>query len=120
MATRTDIPGPTGQPFFQGTHKRLHFTLTDQDGAALDITDVTLSWQVSASAAGTVLLSKTTGGGGITITDAAAGQFRVALAPADTAALAGVYYWECRLTDLSGNVSVVAWGYLTIRTALTA
>lgn len=52
---------------------------------------------------------------GVTVTNAAGGIFTVTLAPADTTALCGDYRHEAEITDVSGNISTVMTGLLSVQ-----
>lgn len=99
-----------------GDHADLQFTVVDADGVAVNITGATISWKCAADADSAAIVTKTTASG-ITITNGAAGIFKVALAPADTTSISGVYYHEAQMT-LSGAVTTVAVGKLTIEKTL--
>lgn len=62
------------------------------------------------------LLTKTIGSG-ITVTDAAAGKFTVALDPADTLKFSGGYYHEAKAFDVSRPYTIVT-GQITFETTL--
>lgn len=92
---------------FAGDDFILEFTVTDEDGTALNITGASISWVVWDGS--TAVLTKTTASG-ISITDAAAGEFRVTLAPADT------YTLEPKAYAHGANVSIEAGAYMTVAT----
>ena len=107
----------TGQNFtmWSGDTKVLEVTITDSDGAAVDLTGATISYVLQRnvnSAAATI--SKTTDDG-ISITDASGGVFQITLDASDTASLSGSYYHECQITDASGNASTVFTGTVTMK-----
>lgn len=106
-----------------GNKRVQRFTVTDEDAVgspAKDLTGFTAKWALSRfNAAGTEFLTtpvvtKTTGGGGIVITDATNGILEVTLDVADTSALFGTFYFELEVVDGSSNPLVVATGTLTI------
>ena len=106
--------------FFAGNPRFYDFTIADDDnpGSALNLTGMTARFALSRFTSSntystTAILEKTTASG-IVITSAAAGQLRVSLDPADTAALAGDYYFELEIVDASSNPVVVATGTITI------
>ena len=101
-----------------GDDQDLAFTVKDEAGSAVDITGFTIAWRLATHVTAPMLVSKATGGG-ITITDAVQGEFTVALAAADTAGLAGVYYHEAELTDGGGDISTIATGHVTLHGGLT-
>jgi len=97
---------------YSGDSKSLAITITDSDGVAVDLTGATVKYAIAASATATTkLVSKQTGGLGITT---ASNVATVPLVPADTASLAGIYYQECEVTDTSGNVSTALVGTVVI------
>ena len=96
-----------------GDSRRLQFTVTDAAGAAVDLTGATITWALATKLGGTTLLTKTIGAG-ITVNGASAGQFYVAVDPADTASLAGTYYHEAEVVDALANKATVAVGTLTV------
>ncbi|QQP93559.1 hypothetical protein IGS68_33605 (plasmid) [Skermanella sp. TT6] len=95
--------------------------ITDQAGAAMNLTGVTAIWQASqgtpARFSPTPVLTKTTDAG-ITITNAAAGELQIDLEPADTVSLSGDFYHELQLTDASGAVTTPLKGVMHIRKQL--
>lgn len=100
-----------------GDHADLQFTVVDSTGTAVNITGATISWKCAAAVdSASALFTKTTASG-ITITNGAAGIFKVSILPADTTALSGVLYHEAQMT-LSGAVTTVAVGKLTIEKTL--
>jgi len=101
---------------WSGDDKVLTVTVTDGSGTATNLTGATINYELQALPPdGVALLTKTTGGGGISITDAAAGTFEITIAAADTASLSGVYFHECQVVDSSGNVSTIFTGRVNIR-----
>lgn len=111
--------------FVQGNDITLEFTVTDEDGAALDITGATVKWSLKRAIGETADLTKQTGGSGITLTDADGGVFEVELTDTDTAALYGEYVHEAVIIDALGKVRTVTesdsgFGKLTIRKRITS
>ena len=74
----------------------LEITAKDSDGTALDLTGLTVKWSLARVNTSPALLTKTVGSG-ITVTNAALGQFKVELTPTDTASFSGEYYHEVRV-----------------------
>jgi hypothetical protein len=97
---------------FSGDTKVLQITVTDEAGAAIDLTGVDLVWVLAKKVTAAPLVTKEIGTG-ITITDAAAGKFEVAIAPADTENIKGDYYHECQM-DAGGAISTIMTGKVTI------
>lgn len=77
------------------------YTITDQDGAAVSLSGATILWQLKLTSDDTALIEKTTSSG-ISITDAAGGEFEVTLTDTDTDIDVGEYYIEALITDASG------------------
>lgn len=102
---------------YAGDTQQIVVTVTDEAGAALDMTGCALVY-VMCDAAGAELLRKTTADGEITI---AGNVAAVAIDAGDTTALAGVYvYHEMQITDTLGNVSTLLAGTVTfVRTRIT-
>jgi hypothetical protein len=105
-----------------GNKRVLAYTVEDSDagdGSAKDLTGLTVKWALSKMSSDgtystTAILEKATGGNGITVTDAAAGELEVDLDAADTSDLAGDYYFELEVYDATPEGVVVATGTLTI------
>lgn len=107
-----------------GNKRTMAFTVTDEDagdGSPKDLTALTIKFALSSiSPSGQYsteyLVQKTSGGGGITVTDATAGELEVDLDPADTASLGGRdVHFELEVFDGSGEGVVVAEGTLTVK-----
>jgi transcription elongation GreA/GreB family factor len=102
-----------------GDTRRLEVTVVDEASAAVDLTTASsIIWALSKKDAdsvaprGSSLVSKDIGSG-VTVTDAVNGRVDVAIASADTAALAGDYYHEIQVT-MGGDISTVLYGTVTI------
>lgn len=106
--------------FFIGEDRVLRFTVVDADGVAVNITGWALEWVLRVVPASTAAsLTKTTGGGGITITSGAGGICEVAIADADTINLGeDRYFYTLRRSD-SGNEVVLAFGEFWLQQAAT-
>ena len=99
---------------YAGDHKNLVVTVTNAAGAAVNLTGATIRWVLAKSAGSAVVVDKSTGGHGITITPGTGGVFTVALVPADTEGLLGVYYHEASVVDTLSNVITVLTGAMAI------
>lgn len=112
----------TFNEMWAGNSLTVPLTITDPAGAAVDLASSAVVWQLAISPADPALVTKSTGGGGVTIIDAAAGECEITLDPADTADLAGVYYQEAQVTDPAGHVTTVdlETPWLTIKPSLIA
>lgn len=97
--------------FFRGEDVTLDFQMTPP----ADITGWAITFKAADAIGGTVQVTKSA-----SILDGPRGRFRVALASADTAALAvGRYVWDARRTD-AGFKSTLADGTLDLRQEVTA
>jgi len=104
-----------------GDDRVLEFTINNQtDAAPENITGATMTFAISKPSAGSstpapagaALVTKTVGAGIVLVTPAS-GRANVTLAPADTAALKGTYYYELQVV-LGGVTSTVAFGSVLI------
>lgn len=90
--------------FVAGDDVVLEITATDSDGDAVDITACTINFEMQRNVTDSeVVISKSTVDG-ITITDGTNGVMQVVLTNTDTADLSGTYYYEIKVTDLSGYI----------------
>jgi hypothetical protein len=92
---------------YAGDTNNISVSITDHDGAPLNLTGAAIEYKAGAS------LTKTVGVG-ITITDAPGGICRIEIDPIDTAALSGYYYHQLVVTNVGGDISTVLTGILTI------
>lgn len=98
--------------FYAGDAAELAIELTDEEGAALDLSGASLSWTLARSPfAESSVLSKTSGDG-IAVEGSTA---TVSLTGAETAGLLGDYWHQLVVTDAQGNPSTVATGIITVR-----
>lgn len=83
-------------------------TLHGSDKDVLDITGATVTWYMTApDDLATKLLTASTAGGEITITDATNGKIKIEIPPADqTLVPAGTYYHECVVVLPGGETSI--------------
>lgn len=103
MATEYSLEMYSGESF------DITVTVTDESGAAVDLTGASIAYAARDE------IIKTTTNGGITITNAPAGQFTITLDSTDTAALGGRELpHDCAVTFASGEKRVVFVGTLTI------
>lgn len=110
-ALRGDLMTVKNQNFemYAGDTKNIEITIS-----SVNLAGASVKWAAKKTIYDAVPALYKDTAGGITITDAAAGKFTIALAPADTADLSGKYYHEAEVTDQSGNVSTVTTGTITI------
>ena len=99
---------------WSGDDVDLQITVTDPDTETpKQLQGASVRWVLFNRETGAVAFTKTTSDD-ITITNAAAGIFTVALDAADTDELCGVYGHEAQVTDAGGRKSTVTTGTLTI------
>lgn len=96
----------------------LGVTITNEAGAAVNLTGATLRYAIAPSHNHTTKSVSKTTGSGVTHTDAANGVAQIALLPADTAGLKGVYVHELEVEDSAGKKSTAFVGRVTINPAL--
>lgn len=101
---------------YQGETKKVAVTVTDADGAALDLTGLDAEWRLTSMRDEVPLVAKTVGAG-ITFTDAAAGKLEVELGAVDTDQAEGVYRHELRLSGADYAATVLA-GVVTVRDSI--
>lgn len=89
-------------------------TVTDADGAAVDLTGATIRWSARKLGEAANAIEKSSGAGEVELTDPTAGEFEVELEPADTDDLEGVFQHESEITDVAGRVTTVAIGAMTL------
>jgi hypothetical protein len=121
MAIRHDIT--TTDLWFRGEDKRLQFVnyASGAKAAVLDASGYALSWQLSTAPGQTPIITKTTGGGGITVSgifnaDPALNTqvIEVAVADTDTDGLTEINNWhELKRTD-AGLEGVITHGKAAI------
>lgn len=99
---------------YSGDSYDLEVTVTDENGAIVNISGASITWSLYKSVASPTLVSKGTSTSGITITDAVNGKFTVSLVPADTQKLAGTYEHSAKLTDIRSYTSTIFVGTATI------
>lgn len=101
-----------------GDDLNIDITVTDGPngtGDPVNLTGATIYWWLLDDPADTTaLVEKSTTGGGITITDAANGVFRVNLDPADAASLNGRYHHKAKVQDSGGDKTTVTTGEVKI------
>lgn len=99
---------------WSGNHATLTIPVLNAAGAVVPITGAAIKWVLSKAVDSAALVTKTVGAG-VTITNGAGGIFTVALLPADTSSLWGIYYHEAEVTDGSGNIVTVLTGQADIQ-----
>jgi hypothetical protein len=114
---------PVFADLYVGSAPAFPLTLTDETGAAVNLTGATL-WMTCKTATtefdGEAIFQKTTGAG-ISYPDAAAGLALVQLTTADTADLTAgkSYYFDLQLLLPGGELQIVMAGYFRARPRVT-
>jgi len=116
------MSGPKLQNFSLPAGDDVEMTLDigpDIVGAENDLTGCTILWQVFGQTYGVPdgappIISKSTGGNGITITGTDAQTAEMIVDRADTFGLLGNYYHEAKIVDGTDNEISVTYGILTI------
>jgi len=104
---------PQNFEWFSGDDYLIEFTVTDEDGAAVDLTNASATWSMARRNTSSALLTKTLGSG-INVTDAVNGVLQVSLDAADGASFEGDYYHELEVTLSGGAKRTVAYGTVTV------
>lgn len=107
---------PQNFEFFSGNDVEIFVPVVDQDDKVVDITGASIEWRLTKTNKNkTGLITKTTSGGGIVITNGLGGIFKIIIAKAEAEGLlGGEYYHEARIT-IAGRNSTVLYGFPTIR-----
>jgi hypothetical protein len=103
--------------FFSGNTALLKFTVDDEDnpGSPKNLAGATdIKWAIAKQQGKTPLVIKSLADA-VTVTDDVNGKVEVLLVPADSEALAGLYYHEMRVTDAAGNVATTTYGDATVQ-----
>lgn len=102
--------------FFAGNDQSWQFTVA-RDGAAVDITGMTLRFALARKPGATAVLSSEAPVSNVTcsIVTAASGVWKAVVAAAATAGLQGTYQYQAQVQDGSGAKSNVLYGYFTFK-----
>ncbi len=115
-----EAPALQSFPVMSGDQVQLDFTVTDNDGAATDLTGGTGRFALAASNDGTIVVDSNASPqtATVTVTDAVGGLVNVVMTDETTEALEGTYYWAFKWTDTSGREVMIAHGYITFQVNL--
>lgn len=104
-----------------GDQVQLDFTVTDNDGAVVNLSGGTGRFAMARNANASPVIDSDASPqtAVITVTGAASGLVNVVITDEDTDALKGDYYWEFKWTDAAGREVVVARGVMTFNVNLT-
>jgi hypothetical protein len=100
----------------QGESKTLEVTETDNT----DISGQDIEWILADERGDSPEVTKTTSGGGVSITNGGNGEFEITLDPSDTSGISGRFYHESRIDDGAGTESVLFTGEVVIHQSNTA
>lgn len=108
-------------PISAGADIDLDLSIIDSADAAVDLTNATLRFLATETNSGTAVLDSASSPqtATITVTDATGGLATVSLADDDTASLLGDYYYEVKVTDVTGIESVTNRGIITVEASVT-
>lgn len=102
---------------FSGDTLSLVITVLDDADLAVDLSGATVRFSISRRIGGTVSVSTEDSPATAAVaispnsdSPAVNNIVTVSVTAANTEALSGVYRWECKATDASGNEAVVAYG----------
>jgi len=96
----------------------LTYTVRDEDGVVLDISNAVIKW-VMYDKSGIIVTKDNDAIGGVALSDPINGVFTVTLSPATTLSLGGrTFFCEAEATDILTNVSTVAVGMVCILESL--
>jgi hypothetical protein len=99
-AVGQNIGLPRAEPYVAGDHLEIMVTVSNLDLTGADIRWAVFPWPEGpkfGQASRTAAIEKSLGNG-ITITNAAGGEFRIAIEPSDTSELSGFYVHEAQVT----------------------
>jgi len=113
-----NLTGSNGFTMIAGDDKTLEITVKDEAGDVVDLNGATARFGLAREPGEAVLVSKATGGGGVTLTDPDNGVLRVALNGADTRDLAAGRYWHETEITLGGEIATVVQDVMEIRAAV--
>lgn len=113
----------TGQNFevYKGDNKEIIITVTDDNGAILDLTSYSVVWVVYNTTLDSIVIKKSTvASNEITIPSPTSGQVHIALDSIDTESLTPrTYGHQCEIKDVSTNHSTITTGYIKILKSIT-
>lgn len=101
-----------------GDEDTLAITITNEAGAAINITGAALRFGMARRLSDPAPLVEKSDGAGITITDGPNGQCEIALAKADTVKLSGSYAYEIEAIPSGGKDKTVLNGTIEITPSL--
>lgn len=106
MSNRLD---PQNFDMFSGNTKPVIFDVIDQSDNPVDLTGATGELAVARNSGTPALFTKSGA-----LPGSPNNRIEFQIAPADTDALRGSLYYECKITDQAGRISTVAYGQITV------
>jgi len=99
-------------PVSSGDKVVLPITVTDNDGSAVTLTGASARFAMARDIGKSLVIDSDASPATASIS-ISSNVVTVTIDDADTEALEGDYYYECKVTDSSGNEAVVARGWIT-------
>ena len=93
--------------FVAGNTIKLEFTVTNEDGDAVDVTSDTVRFALKKG------FTEVLGTDDVTVSHEETGKFVVTIQDEKTSALQGTLRYQCELEDSAGDRATVARGYIT-------
>lgn len=120
----TDGPAWYAIALYKGDDAELPLVIDEGDAPTftpVDITGSTFKMEIEKKRGGAAVLTLTTGGGGIPITDAANGAFKVIFSAANTVllAIADPLQYDLQWTNAAGKVKTLLRGDLKVKKDIT-
>lgn len=109
-------PAPQSFPITAGENVQLEFTVTDNDGTAVDLTGGSGQFGAARKVGAALAISSAASPQTATISVVSAedGTVNVLIDDSVTDSLQGDYLYEFKWTDSSGNEATVAWGWISV------
>lgn len=98
---------------YAGDNAALNYAITDETNNPLNLTGASLTYTISVVDGSAAIITKSTSGGGVTITNAPGGLLTVFLTAADTINQQGELWQQLVMTDTNGVVSTLSTGTIT-------
>ena len=93
-----------------GTTLSIPITVLDDDDAAVDMTGATIAFTIARNVGDTPAISIA---GGTATSDISSNVVTIGISATNTDPLQGTYAFECKATDTSNDVAIIAYGTIT-------
>lgn len=105
----------------QGQDVSIPITVVDSAGASVDTTGASARFAMARSPSDDPVVDSSASPqtASVVVAAAAGGPITVTITDTVLDGLEGDYYFECKMTDSSGNESIVARGWMSVESALT-